>query len=137
MGILGYNIFSGFSGMSYGVSGDQFVIISGFECGICTLIMILAAMANFIIYFAITRRHLSPKNVKRRMDFRRSYERGAASSVNYSSDNRGHKVITRHKCAVCGRTELDGENLQFRFCSKCNGNYEYCQDHLFTHTHIE
>lgn len=27
-------------------------------------------------------------------------------------------------------------NLDFRFCSKCDGNYEYCSDHLFTHQHV-
>lgn len=43
----------------------------------------------------------------------------------------------RHRCAVCGRTELDDPCLEFRFCSKCNGNYEYCQDHLFTHEHVK
>ena len=32
---------------------------------------------------------------------------------------------------------LDDENLEFRYCSKCNGNYEYCQDHLFTHEHVK
>ena len=42
-----------------------------------------------------------------------------------------------HRCAVCGRTELDDPCLEFRFCSKCNGNYEYCQDHLFTHEHVK
>ena len=42
----------------------------------------------------------------------------------------------RHRCAVCGRTELDDPNLEFRYCSRCNGDYEYCQDHLFTHTHV-
>ena len=39
---------------------------------------------------------------------------------------------THHRCAICGRTEKDGEDLEFRFCSKCKGNYEYCQEHLFT-----
>ena len=39
---------------------------------------------------------------------------------------RGKNVITRHKCAVCGKTELDDDDLEFRFCSKCDGNYEYC-----------
>ncbi len=41
----------------------------------------------------------------------------------------------RHKCTVCGRTEKDDENLEFRFCSRCNGNFEYCNEHLFTHEH--
>ena len=43
----------------------------------------------------------------------------------------------RHKCAICGRTELDDDSLEFRYCSKCEGSYEYCQDHLFTHQHIK
>ncbi len=45
--------------------------------------------------------------------------------------------VPRHRCAVCGRTELDHPELEFRYCSKCNGNYEYCQDHLFTHEHVK
>lgn len=43
----------------------------------------------------------------------------------------------RHRCAVCGKTELDDENEVFRYCSKCNGNYEYCSEHLYTHKHVE
>ena len=43
----------------------------------------------------------------------------------------------KHRCTVCGRTELDDPNLEFRYCSKCNGAHEYCQDHLFTHEHIK
>ena len=45
--------------------------------------------------------------------------------------------VPKHRCAVCGRTELDNPELEFRYCSKCNGNYEYCQDHLFTHEHVK
>ena len=40
-------------------------------------------------------------------------------------------------CVQLREKELDDENLEFRYCSKCNGNYEYCQDHLFTHTHVK
>ena len=42
-----------------------------------------------------------------------------------------------HRCAVCGRTELDDPDLEFRFCSRCNGNYEYCSDHLQNHIHVQ
>ena len=44
--------------------------------------------------------------------------------------------IAIHRCAICGRTELDDPDLEFRFCSKCNGNYEYCADHLHSHEHV-
>ena len=45
--------------------------------------------------------------------------------------------VAKHKCAICGRTSDEYPDLEFRFCSKCNGNYEYCQDHLFTHQHVK
>lgn len=41
-----------------------------------------------------------------------------------------------HKCEICGRTEITNPELEFRYCSKCKGNHEYCNDHLFTHKHI-
>ncbi|TCK97825.1 Der1-like family protein [Natranaerovirga hydrolytica] len=40
-----------------------------------------------------------------------------------------------HKCYVCGRTENDDPDLEFRYCSKCSGSKEYCSEHLFTHDH--
>lgn len=42
-----------------------------------------------------------------------------------------------HKCSVCGRTNLTNPDLTFRYCSKCEGNHEYCQEHLFTHVHVK
>ena len=59
-----------------------------------------------------------------------------AQHAGNASTYQGRTVITRHKCAICGRTELDDENLEFRFCSKCEGNYEYCSEHLYTHEHV-
>ncbi len=99
-------------------------------------IMIILALGNFFIYFFSSRnyRSISPKEFKRRS----SYKKAVKSSIGGDNvvDFQGRKRITRHKCAVCGRTELDDENLEFRFCSKCDGNYEYCMDHLFTHEHV-
>ena len=54
-------------------------------------------------------------------------------------DANGHPIYraapTRHRCVICGRTEVTDPDLTFRFCSKCTGGKEYCQDHLFTHEH--
>ena len=41
-----------------------------------------------------------------------------------------------HKCAVCGRTDADHPELQFRYCSKCAGYHCFCQDHIFSHVHF-
>ena len=48
----------------------------------------------------------------------------------------GFTTIAKHKCAICGRTEHDGDDIEFRYCSRCVGNYEYCLEHLYTHTHV-
>jgi membrane associated rhomboid family serine protease len=42
-----------------------------------------------------------------------------------------------HRCAVCGITEHDAPDMEFRFCSKCNGDYEYCEKHLHSHEHVQ
>jgi len=47
------------------------------------------------------------------------------------------KDITIHKCEVCGRTEKDDPKLEFRYCVDCDGDHEYCMEHLYTHKHIK
>jgi membrane associated rhomboid family serine protease len=42
-----------------------------------------------------------------------------------------------HKCTVCGITEKDDPNMEFRYCMECEGYYEYCMEHLKTHEHIK
>lgn len=88
------------------------------------------SLLNFVIFYFSSRnmKRFSPKEIKRKQTYHREVKEGR--QMQYSGG-------TRHRCAICGRTELDDENLEFRYCSKCNGNYEYCQDHLFTHEHIK
>ena len=94
--------------------------------GIASKVAIIMSLLNFIVFFFTTRdyKRVSPKEVHRRNEFKRQNAKMSAPG------------ITKHKCAICGKTEKDGDDLEFRFCSKCNGNYEYCQNHLFTHEHI-
>lgn len=86
-------------------------------------VAILSSFLNFIIFFFSTRNYkrVSPKEIRRRRVYRQQV--------------RQPRAVSKHRCAICGRTEEDGAELEFRFCSKCDGNYEYCQDHLFTHQH--
>ena len=42
-----------------------------------------------------------------------------------------------HKCAVCGVTDADNPDMEFRYCSRCNGYYCYCMDHINNHTHVQ
>ncbi|MBQ3135742.1 MAG: rhomboid family intramembrane serine protease [Oscillospiraceae bacterium] len=42
-----------------------------------------------------------------------------------------------HKCCVCGITDADDRNMEFRYCSRCEGYHCYCADHINNHTHVE
>lgn len=95
-----------------------------------TRLEIIMSLANVIIFILLTRnnnkssRRYAPDKIMRQQNFKKE----------------AAKIVTpgkaRHRCAVCGRTELDDPNLEFRYCSKCEGDYEYCQDHLYTHKHV-
>ena len=60
--------------------------------------------------------------------------RGSAGRARRQSQPSGGVT---HRCAICGRTQADNPDLEFRYCSKCEGGQEYCQDHLFTHVHVK
>ena len=42
-----------------------------------------------------------------------------------------------HRCTVCGRTDTEFPDLEFRYCSRCSGYHCYCEDHINNHEHIE
>ena len=89
-------------------------------------VALVMSMLNFIIFFFSNRQPLQrAKQAKRRHDYTQKMQ----------APLRSHGG-TVHRCAVCGRTEKDDPNLEFRYCSRCAGNFEYCQDHLYTHVHV-
>lgn len=112
-------------GIAYGV----LLVVQFLQSDVVGKIVIGASLLNFVVFFLMTRSGLgmriSPRQVKRRHEYNREVKRAKPASV------------SKHKCAICGKNSEDNPEAEFRFCSKCNGNYEYCQDHLFTHTHVK
>lgn len=114
-----------------------FLALQFFSGGLVVKVALGTSLLNLLIFYLRNRRGLGFRSVKMQ-NFSRS--RNTSSNVrSFKSGrdlSRSSGIVTRHKCAICGRTEEDAPDLQFRFCSKCEGNYEYCEDHLYTHTHI-
>ena len=92
----------------------------------------VVSILNFLIFFLGSRnmKPYTPQQIRRKHEFKKNVRQAKRQSNTYAGG-------AKHRCAVCGRTELEHPELEFRYCSKCNGNYEYCQDHLFTHTHVK
>lgn len=101
-------------------------VLSAIKAGnIVIAVAIIVSMANFLVYFFGMKNagKFSPRERRRKNTFKKQVQQP-------------HGIV-KHRCAICGRTDEDGENLEFRFCSKCEGNYEYCNEHLFTHEHVK
>jgi hypothetical protein len=109
----------------------------------------LVSMLNFVIFLIITLKGSAKSQTQRNFEKARKtaakaqMKREQHQRIEFAPKTPVPKTFTpnqsgaKHKCAVCGRTENDGEELVFRYCSKCNGAYEYCNDHLYTHVHVK
>lgn len=85
------------------------------------------SMLNFVAFFMLTKgKSINPKEIKRKQEFKTNMKKAEVQKI----------ILTQHKCAVCGRTSAEHPDLEFRYCSKCEGNLEYCMDHLYTHKHV-
>lgn len=135
------------------------------QSSISLMVTILISMLNFLIFFlAVARKNRESR--QRREDFQQRAQQGSAGRYAeeadpgpawfgrrdadaYGADEErtsqrqqkkkyhadGADTLV-HTCEVCGRTNITNPELMFRYCSRCSGDHEYCQDHLFTHEHI-
>ncbi|OYV80388.1 MAG: hypothetical protein B7Z73_19040, partial [Planctomycetia bacterium 21-64-5] len=83
--------------------------------------MVLAAVANFFLFFG-------------HEIFWRAYHHKRRMEWNARLLARPDKPF--HRCAICGATERSHPRMDFRYCTKCEGSYEYCAEHLRTHEHV-
>lgn len=114
----------------------------------------LVSMLNFITYFIIFKKSAPKSSTQRnfnkamktakkaqRKSFNETIYNANSEKTTWESANKPYSKVVptskaKHRCAVCGKTEQDDENLTFRYCSKCEGEYEYCSEHLYTHIHV-
>lgn len=93
----------------------------------------LAALGNYTLFF------WSNLSAMFRRTARRTKHQTSRQTINFkkatkdAKENKGYL----HKCAVCGVTDADNSNMEFRYCSKCNGYHCYCMDHINNHVHIQ
>ncbi len=87
-------------------------------------LQIVAAIGNIILFFgrdiwlaAGRKRRLTVRSVGR-----------VARSVSAAEP--------RHRCRICGKTDLSDPQVDFRYCSKCSGEQCYCPEHIFNHEHV-
>lgn len=129
------------------LSGNAFTCYVNATCA-------FVSMLNFLVFLFLTLKGNRKTYTQRNFQKARKTAQRAQNKPNYShqvynnnpQNNKGGyqpkafvpgNSAAKHRCAVCNRTENDGDDLVFRFCSKCNGAYEYCNEHLYTHVHVK
>ena len=103
----------------------------------------IVALGNYFLFFGKDCLNLLP------MTWRANAKRAAKKAAHpkaktipfnaagsYQATHAKPQAPYTHKCTVCGRTDADSPDLEFRYCSRCKGYHCYCQDHISNHAHI-
>lgn len=98
----------------------------------------LIALANYFLFFGSDILELVPYNWRRKLKLGKSkpVHSGPAKVIVFRPSEKKEVPAYNHRCTICGRTDVSNPELEFRYCSKCNGYYCYCQDHISNHAHI-
>ena len=102
----------------------------------------LVGLLNYFLFFGPMMGNLLPLSWRVKLQRKRSKKATPQSSgprvVQFTPPQRQEpKPNYTHRCTVCGRTDVTNPELEFRYCSRCNGYHCYCQDHISNHTHVE
>ena len=87
----------------------------------------LVAVANYFLFFGADIKNLFPA--------RRKHQHSQAKT--HTKQQKKAEPQYLHRCVICGRTDVSHPELEFRYCSRCNGYFCYCEDHINNHTHVQ
>ena len=101
----------------------------------------LVALGNYFLFFGKDVLNVVPLSWQNKL--RKAFHKAPKQQpkiIHFHMTEQPKKAETpayTHKCTVCGRTDVSNPELEFRYCSKCNGYYCYCSDHINNHSHIQ
>ena len=100
----------------------------------------LVALLNYFLFFGSDLVNLLPLSwrvKKKRVQPQRPAAPRSGEPISFRPKAKAENTSYSHRCTVCGRTDVSNPELEFRYCSRCNGYHCYCADHISDHTHIE
>lgn len=103
-----------------------------------SVLYLIAPVLNYFLFFGSEVKNILPAAPPRpsRTHATKSTARPNANWASGYQTQSGQKPY-HHKCTVCGRTDTEYPELEFRYCSRCNGFYCYCTNHINNHAHIQ
>ena len=105
-----------------------FFLLSVFTTSFPENLLPVVAVLNFLIFCGPELKAMLPRKQSRGTI---NFKRESARIRREQQDK-----LYNHKCAVCGRTDTEYPNLEFRYCSRCAGYHCFCSDHINNHIHF-
>lgn len=94
----------------------------------------LVALGNYLLFVGGDIKNLIPLSWR----MKRSKRKPQKEPIQFTRPEPGpYAKPYTHRCTVCGRTDVSNPELEFRYCSQCNGYHCYCEEHIHNHQHIE
>lgn len=107
------------------------------------------SLANYFLFFGADVLNVLP--VSWRVNARRLFKKGKTHNTHtsqrpkviqfnagsYEASTATPKAPYTHRCTVCGKTDISHPDLEFRYCSRCQGYHCYCEEHINNHSHIQ
>lgn len=136
-----------------GIISAAFIVVEFITAALPIKILILVSFLPYLLFFLPGFfKGLKDKNRRREFERKMAYgqnmreqaqRRQNAGPFRYNISNiegkdpEAGKIIKQafHRCCICGITEIDDPEMSFRYCSSCNGNFEYCENHIRNHEH--
>ena len=105
-----------------------FFLLSVFTTSFPENLLPVVAVLNFLIFCGPELKAMLPRKQSRGTI---NFKRESARIRREQQDK-----LYNHKCAVCGRTDTEYPDLEFRYCSRCAGYHCFCADHINNHIHF-
>lgn len=94
------------------------------DLNIVGILFTIVPIVNYLLFFAKSnyrQTKMRTNSVIRMKDYKKKVNAGKKSYI--------------HKCEVCGITNEQDPDMEFRYCSKCAGKHCYCEKHILNHEH--
>ena len=105
------------------------------------------SLANYFLFFGKDVMNVIPlswqANFRRLFRKKKSYAPKQAKTIPFPNAGSYEATVASvnapytHRCTVCGKTDVTHPELEFRYCSRCNGYHCYCEEHISNHTHVQ
>ena len=95
----------------------------------------IVGLANYFLFFGKDALNLIPLSWRRKR--KPKIKKATGTIPMHNQPKQKVSAAYNHRCTICGKTDVSDPSMEFRYCSRCNGYFCYCEEHISNHEHVE